>query len=116
MDSSKVKTRKDEFLNSSLSNFRYESGQLINEYRLFHCLPDGSNRFSLYFGPYQKKDDTPFLLRVHLSNVDVSPEEIMVQATFSGRTVTHSAINSANTDEQRVAEKICQILNYHKIP
>ncbi|MGZ4979343.1 MAG: hypothetical protein ACXV8O_19575, partial [Methylobacter sp.] len=71
-----------DFLNSEIKDYRYKKSGSPNEFCLFHCKPNGTNRFSLYFGAYSKTDDEPFTLAVTLNNVDIETNPITILAEF----------------------------------
>lgn len=62
-------TEKD-FLASNLEHFRHGINANPGECQLFHCRPDGTVRFSLFFGPYQKTRNEPHVLGVEIDNVN----------------------------------------------
>lgn len=106
---------KQSFLDADLKNFRYEKSGEQYTCRLFHCKPDGSSRFALYFhnGGYSQINNEPFSLSVWLSNVDISPNEIKLDVVFKENGVHHALSKKQNSDED-MARKVCEILNYHQ--
>jgi hypothetical protein len=117
MSSEANQVSEETFLNSNLAHFRYEKSGRPNEFRLFHCEPGGTNRFSLYFGQLQKANEAPWELQVSLSNVNVQPHKIMVQAsiTMATQNVIYAPPKDSDERERILTQKICDILNRHQV-
>ena len=105
-----------QFLDSSLRNFRYEKSPCASEYRLFHCTPDGGLRFALYFpNNYKKTDDGPYTLSVFLNCVSVLTKVITIGSTIEGRVVKHYVLESSQPEIKDLAKKICEILDQNQL-
>ncbi|MBX3712715.1 MAG: hypothetical protein KF800_12200 [Lysobacter sp.] len=115
MDDKNQKVPRKNFLESSGENFRYENSGSINEFRLFHCLPDGTNRFSIYFGLPIKSGDNPFFRWVELANVDFYPQKFKVQVVIAEGNEVHASIEGITQGEKEISDKVCQVLNFHQI-
>lgn len=104
-----------EFLNAELPNFRYETRLSPDECRLFHCAPDGSCRFALYFPDiYKSTQNDPYTLDIFLSCVLDVPQKITVGVELKGRGSSHYVLESTQCAVRALAEKICQVLNCHQ--
>jgi len=114
-DMGKNDVTRQQFLDSSLQDFRYEKSPCASKYRLFHCAPGGSLRFALYFANnYKKIDDGPYTLSVFLNCVSVLTQDITIGASMEGRTVSHYVLEDTQPEMKDLAEKVCQILDRHQ--
>ena len=103
------------FINSDLNCFRYENSKKLQELRLFHCAPDGSHRFALYFPNYYKRlEGEPYTLDIHLSCVSNVPQKITIYAEQKEKSFVHYVPTENKPNDVSLAEKICQVLNFHQ--
>jgi len=115
MDTTEPLVSRETFLAAELNDFRFEKGGGLYEFCLFHCKPNGSERFSLNFGCCKKVNDEPYFLTVSLSSVAVSPNPVTVQATINGRIIVHEVPENRINLDFSVTQKVCLILNAHQV-
>lgn len=103
------------FLHSEPENYRYEKNGHDGKFRLFHCKPDGTTRFAIYFGNPSKTDDNPYVIEVELSNVELSAQKIQVLMEIKNGAYNHYPANETNINIRAIADKICNVLNAHQV-